>query len=211
MWFLLGAGAPQQPRGLRALPGPRRPSLGSWLLPTLPCSLCSEEGRVTWLSLLSLPVCAGDRPSVSVSCVRGLWGRDLQRLRAGDGRFRTAPRGFVCNKRQSSCRGVPVSWVCPGSLCVCWVRVSRVCTYPGSLGVSWVTVCPRSLPVLGHCVSPRVGSVQGWGSRAIMASIAQHWDHKCHGFCPCLLCVSSDGPSASLGSQPSAAPRAGQG
>lgn len=111
MRFLLGAGAPQQPLGWDpgCCPHSCAPSAAGQAPPSPGCHFCP------------LRVC-GDRWGVSVSSGDGtLWRRALQGSglgRAGPAR----PRGLVCNKGQSSCRGcacagpprVPAPRVSPG-------------------------------------------------------------------------------------------------
>lgn len=91
----------------------------------LPCSdpgLCPHSCKITWMSLVSLPVCAGDRPGVAVSVCPGACGDGTCKAPgwepAGSARPRL-PRAASCAINDKAAAEL---CLCAGSLCV-----SRVC------------------------------------------------------------------------------------
>lgn len=140
-WSWCSTAAPGAPGTAGALPAFAR-ILGSAHTP-VPSAV--RRARSPGCHFCPSPCVWATDPACLCPCVRGpVETGPCNGSGLGTGRFRTAlpaPRGFVCNKRQSSCRGVPVCWlpVSPGSLCM-----SRVCTCPGALCVSQAGVCAQT-------------------------------------------------------------------
>lgn len=159
MWFLLGAGAPQQPRGLQALPAFAR-ILASAHAPVLPL-LQQGQDQLD----VSLAVSAGDRAGVPVSC------GDRTPQGSGLGTAGSArPRAASCainDKAAAELCLCPAPCVSQGCLCLPWLSGWLLGGFCAGLGGSRAMMAARAQPG----ITKPMGFVPACSVSVVMASV----------------------------------------